>query len=223
MSAEINYKNKYMELRSKYMNDLDVAFRLGFEQGGQQAQQDQMAQEQQQAQEIQQAAAGGQPGQPGEGGAPGEAAPGAPGQPGGQPGGAPDTGSEHPEGSELDQHIAKLESMIAKAEKSSPDDLKKSVQEFHSIGNDLRKLQKSWKEQSDLKKSHAAIAGIAKALHKPAFKMSKQASINLNENAKQAVSMQHRIVSDVMAKMEEEEKKAPKDIGTILAEHLAKV
>jgi len=214
MSAEINYKNKYMELRSKYMNDLDMAFRLGFEQGGQQAQQDQMAQQEAQAQEIQTAAAGAQPGQPGEGGDPGMDQSGA---------GAPETGSEHPEGSELDQHIAKLESMIAKAEKSAPDELKKSVQEFQTIGADLRKLQKTWKEQSDLRKSQAAIKGIVKALHKPAFKMSKQASINLNENAKQAVSMQHRIVADVMAKMEEEEKKAPKDILTILAEHRAKV
>lgn len=219
MSAEINYKNKYMELRSKYMNDLDVAFRLGFEQGGQQAQQDQAMQQEQQAQEIQTAAAGAQPGQPGAEGA----------APGGDPGmdqnsaGAPETGSEHPQGSELDQHIAKLESMIAKAEKSSPEELKKSFAEFQTIGQDLKKLQKSWQEQSDLRKSAAAIKGIAKALHKPAFKMSKQASVNLNDNAKQAVSMQHRIVNDVMAKMEEEEKRAPDNILAVVAEHLAKV
>lgn len=205
MSAEINYKNKYMELRSKYMNDLDIAFRLGFEQGGQQAQQDQQMQQDQQAHELSAAEAGA----PQVTQAPGVD------QPPGQDG-APT--SEHPEGSELDQHIAKLESMIAKSE--SPEDLKKSVNE---LGNDLKKLQKSWKEQSDLRKSEQAIKGIAKALHKPAFKLTKQASINLNDNAKQAVSMQHKIVNDVMAKMEEEEKKASKDIKTILAEHLAKV
>src|SRR5579863_10316387 len=170
MSADVNYKNKYMELRSKYMNDLDMAFRLGFEQGGQQAQQDQMAQQEQQAQEIQTAAAGAQPGQPGETPSPEQ-----PGQ--------SETGSEHPEGSELDQHIAKLESMIAKPEGASAQELGKSIE-------DLKKLTKSWKEQSDLRKSHAAISGIAKALHKPAFKMSKQASINLNDTAKKAVSMQ---------------------------------
>jgi len=213
MSAEINYKNKYMELRSKYLNDVDVAFRLGFEQGGMQAQQDQMAQEQQQAQEMQQAAAQGAA-QPG--GAPG-------GPPGGDPGmdqsgaPAPETGSEHPEGSELDQHIAKLESMIAKAEACGPDEIKKTVEGFQDIGSDLRKLQKSWKEQSDLRKSQNAIKGIVKALHKPAFKMSKQASINLNDTAKQAVSMQHKIVSDVMAKMEAEEKRATNSVESILA------
>ena len=170
---------------------------------------------QQQAQDIQTAAAGAQPGQPGEGGAPGapdEGAPPAPHEPGSE------TGSEHPEGSELDQHIAKLESMIAKAEKSDPEELKKNFKDFQAIGNDLRKLQKSWKEQSDLRKSHAAIAGIAKALHKPAFKLSKQASINLNDTAKQAVSMQHKIVNDVMAKMEAEEKRASGDIQKILAD-----
>ncbi|CAM6004806.1 unnamed protein product [Sphagnum balticum] len=185
------------------MNDLDMAFRLGFEQGGQQAQQDQMAQEQAQAQEIQAAAAGAQPGQPGEG-APGQEQPGAEGQP----------PSEHPEGSELDQHIAKLESMIAKP----ASDPKEMGQELGKSLEDLRKLAKSWKDKSDLRKSQAAIAGIAKALHKPAFKLSKQASINLNENAKQAVSMQHKIVSDVMAKMEAEEKRASKDIKAILAD-----
>jgi malonyl CoA-acyl carrier protein transacylase len=200
MSAEINYKNKYMELRSKYLNDVDVAFRLGFEQGGMQAQQDQMAQEQQQAQEMQQAAAQGAA-QPG--GAPGE------GQPG-QPEQSQETGSEHPEGSELDQHIAKLESMIAKPDGASPQELGKSIE-------DLKKLTKSWKEQSDLRKSQNAIKGIVKALHKPAFKMSKQASINLNDTAKQAVTMQHKIVSDVMAKMEAEEKRATNSVETILA------
>jgi hypothetical protein len=207
MPGEINYKNKYMELRSKYMNDLDMAFRLGFEQGGQQAQQDQMAQKEAEAQEIQSAAAGAQPGQPGESGAPGEA----PGQAPGQPGQPP---SEHPEGSELDQHIAKLESMISKP----AGDAKEMGQELGKSLEDLKKLSKSWKEQSDLRKSQAAIAGIAKALHKPAFKMSKQASINLNENAKQSVSMQHKIVTDVMAKMEAEEKRASKDIKAILAD-----
>lgn len=214
MSTEINYKNKYMELRSKYMNDLDMAFRLGFEQGGQQAQQDQAMQQEQQAHEINAAEAGAPQVTQAPGVDPNGAA-------GGAPGEAPV--SEHPEGTELDQHIAKLESMIAKAEACGPDEIKKTVEGFQSLGNDLRKLQKSWKEQSDLRKSQAAIKGIAKALHKPAFKLTKQASINLNENAKQAVSMQHKIVNEVMAKMEEEEKKASKDIKTLLAEHLAKV
>lgn len=201
MSAEINYKNKYLSLRSKYMEDVDMAFRLGFEAGQQAQQQDQMMQEQQQAQELQAAAAGGAGGFGQEGqGAPGEQ----PGAPGGE-----QPPSEHPEGSELDQHIAKLESMIAKSE-SDPKELQKCVEDF-------RKLQKSWKDASDLRKSAEAIKGIAKALHKPAFKMSKGAQINLNSNAKQAVSMQHKIVNDVMQKMEEEEQRAKQDIPAILA------
>lgn len=204
MSAEINYKNKYMELRSRYMDDLEMSFRLGFEQGGQQAQQDQMMQQQQQAQEVEMAAAQGMAqGQPGQPGQPGAGGPEQPPQPG-QEAGAP-------QGSELDQHISKLEGMIAKAENLTPEELSKSI-------NDLKQLQKNWKEQADLRKSAEAIKGIAKALHKPQFKLTKQASINLNSTAKAAVSMQHQIVNDVMKKMEEEEKRAGTDIKKLLAE-----
>lgn len=204
MSAEINYKNKYMELRAKYMNDLDMAFRLGFEQGGQQAQQDQMAQQQadQQAMEAQMQAqdAGGMPG---EGGAPGQ-----PGQPGQEAGGAPGQPGEAG-GSELDQHIGKLESMLGKPGGAKPEDIQKSLQE-------LKAFRKAELQSIELRKSAAAIKGIAKALHKPQFKMSVTASHNLKDNAKQAVSMQHNIVKDVMAKMEAEERRAATDISKLL-------
>lgn len=209
MSAEINYKNKYMELRSKYMSDLDTAFRLGFEQGGMQAQQDQMAQQQAEAQQMQQAAMQGQAGAaPGQEG--GEA-------PGGQPGPEAHPG-EGPQGagpgSELDQHIAKLESMVSKSPTADPA-IQKSLQELIAV----RKSElQSIKFASDMRKSEQAIKGIAKALHKPAFKLSRQASVNLNSNAKSAVSLQHKIVTDVMAKMEAEEKRAGADIKNILAD-----
>jgi hypothetical protein len=162
-------------------------------------------QQEQQAHEVNMAAA---QGMNGGGEAPGQGAPDASAQPE-QP------QSEHPEGSELDQHIAKLESMIAKSEILDPKEMKKSMADCLQ---GLSKFQKSLKEASDLRKSQATIKGIAKALHKPAFKMSKQASINLNENAKQAVSMQHKIVSDVMEKMEQEEKRASKDIQALVAD-----
>lgn len=202
MSAEINYKNKYLALRGKYMNDLDMAFRLGFEQGQQQAQQDQAMQAQQEQaqmdQMMAQAQGGGAPGQ--EGGESGEAAP-------GQPSEAPMEGAG---GSELDQHIAKLESMINGAPGGASEEIQKSLQS-------LKALRKAELDKIQFKKSEQAVKGIARALHKPAHKLSVLASHNLSSCAKAAVSMQHKIVNDVMSKMHEEEQRASSDIKNILS------
>jgi hypothetical protein len=197
MPGSINYKSKYMELRAKYLNDLDMAFRLGFEQGAQQAQNDQAAQQAQQQQEMDAAAQGA----PGDGGM-GDEAPPIEGE------AQPMVESEHPEGSELDQHIAKLEEAIAKSEDAN---LKKSLE-------DMKAFRKKELLGYQLKKNEKAISAIAKALHKPAFKLSKQASINLNDNAKRAVTLQHKIVEDVMNKMEQEEKRASKSIQDLLVD-----
>src|ERR1700677_3890259 len=123
MPGEVNYKMKYQELKSKYMKAVDMAFRLGVEEGMKQGQLDNANQQLAQAQEQNTAAAGGAPGDPSqEGGSPNNnGAGGTPdqgtgidksGAPSIQPGQPP--ASENPEGSELDQHISKLESMIAK-------------------------------------------------------------------------------------------------------------
>lgn len=213
MSAEINYKSKYMELRSKYMNDLDMAFRLGMEQGMQQAQQQQAADQLAQQQQMDAiAAGGGQPGQPGaEGGAPGQEQPGQP-QEGDPAAAAGQAMAGQP--TELDQHISKLEGMIAKSESLGKDkEVLKSLADLKSMRkSELEKIQFA----SQMKKSEMAIKGIAKALHKPSFKVGAVAANNLSSNAKQAVSLQHKIVSDVMSKMESEEKRASKDIKDIL-------
>lgn len=200
MSNQVNYKQKYEELKMKYMQDVDTAFRLGFEQGSVQAQQDQMMQQQQAQQEAEQAAIG--QGQGSEGtpaGAEQQANPN-----GGQIGDMePD--SENPAGSELDQHIAKLESMVSKSE-GSPADILKAVHDL-----------KQYRVQAvEMKKSSMAISGIAKALHKPAFKIGKQASHNMNDNAKKAVGMQEKIVSDIMKSWEEEEKNTASKVTKIL-------
>ncbi len=223
MAGEINYKQKYQELKAKYMNAVDMAFRLGVEEGMKQSQLDQANQQLAQAQAAQQGM-GGDPsgGQPG--GMPGEESPtnnnGAPGAPSG---GGPDKSgaasvqpppagpaSENPQGSELDQHIEKLESMVAKSEQLDVTDLKKAIE-------DLKSLQKSQKEQLELAKSAAAIPKIAAALHKPQFKFGVQANHNLSTSAKAAVSMQHKIVSEVLQKWEQEEQKAGKDILSTLS------
>lgn len=193
--SDINWKSKYEALKAKYLTDLDMAFRLGHEQGQQEASMDAMAQQQQQQADQMATQTGMQgDGQNGEG------------QSGeqvdqDQP---QDNVSAHPGGSELDQHISELESMLGKGEVSSTD-LMKSVKQ-------LREFQKQAKLQNDLKKSSEAISGIAKALHKPAFKISQQAKHNLSSAAEKAVNMQQQIVEDVMKSWKQEEEKASKDI-----------
>ncbi len=226
MAGEVNYKAKYMELRAKYMNAVDVAFRLGFEEGAKQSQVDQANQQMQDAQAKEQAMAGGQPGEgapqnnngaagtpdqgaaPDKSGAPSIQPAGAEGVPPASPTGAPMKESENPEGSELDQHIAKLESMLHKGEAS--EDLKNSLEALKVIRTDM-------KFRAEMKKSAAAIPEIAKAMHKPAFKFGVQASHNLSTTAKSAVTMHHKIVNDIMEKWEKEESKAGKDILSALS------
>jgi hypothetical protein len=228
MPGEVNYKQKYLELRQKYMNSVDVAFRLGFEEGAKQSQLDNAGQQMAQAQAEKEASAGaaaapGQPpkennnsapGTPDQGSGPDKS--GSPsiqpkpveGAPAAKPDGSPMKESENPAGSELDQHIAKLESMIQKSENPA-EDLKKSLDE-------LKELSKNLKFQAELKKSAEAIPAIAKALHKPQFKFGVQAQHNLTSTAKSALSMHHKIVGDIMEKWEKEESKAGKDILSVL-------
>jgi hypothetical protein len=235
MSGEINWKSKYQELKSKYMNAVDMAFRLGVEEGLKQGQLDSANQQlaQASAQQQDQAAGGGAPGggDPSAGGGAGgqlpggkqnnNSAPGTPDQGGGndKSGAAsvqPQPVSANPEGSELDQHIAKLESMISKSEDLDITVLKGAI-------NDLKSLQKSQKEQLELAKSQMAISAISKAMHKPQFKFGVQASHNLSSTAKAAATMQQEIVQDVFKKWEAEEKKASKDIlSTISLEGIIK-
>jgi hypothetical protein len=203
---EKTYKAKYQQLKMQYMHAVDTAFRLGFEQGQQQATLDQAAQQQQQQDAMMQAQAQGMAGGP-------------PGAEGADEGAMPpdaqgaeeqmEPTSEHPDGSELDQHIAKLESLIGKSE-AHPEDLHKALSE-------IKAFRKSQVLAIELKKSAGAIKEISKALHKPAFKLGVQASHNMNDTAKRAVSLQHRIVEDVMKKWEEEEMKAAKSISEIIS------
>lgn len=198
--SKIDYKQKYMELKMRYMADVDQAFRLGVEQGIQEEQKNAMAQQQQQQAELQAAMAGQPPG-----GAPGQ-------DPNAQPGtpGLPDETApgQNPAGTELDQHIAKLESMMGSGE-AKPEEMAKALGELKAYRADQL-------HQIEMKKSEAAIPGIVKALHKPAFKISAQASHNMTDNAKRAVGMQHKIVEDVMKSWTEEESKASKEISKVL-------
>jgi hypothetical protein len=193
---EINYKQKYLELKQKFMNSVDTAFRLGYEQGQSDAQMQAMQEQQAQQAAMEQAALAGQgQGAPGEGGAPAE---------GGAPGEAAPEAAGQEGGSELDQHISQLESMLGKSELT---------------GEDLEAIKKSidsLKMGIELKKSDKAIKGIVKAINKTPV-IGKRASANLNPQAQAAVTMQHEIVNGIMKSWEEEETKASRSIVDILA------
>ena len=214
--SEINWKNKYSALKAKFMESVDAAFRLGYEQGQQEAQMDAVMQQQQaQADQMQQQQegqdAGGGAGEDNNSDPSAEVANEAPAD--------EQASSAHPGGSELEQHISKLESMVAKGEISTHD-LLKSLGDFRSIQKNMVEKIKFDKE---MKKSHEAIPAIAKALHKPSFKVSQQANANMNDTAKRAVGMQQKIVSEIMKSWADEEAKASKGIlGALNIEGLIK-
>lgn len=193
---QVDYKQKYQELKQRFMNAVDVAWRDGYEHGAKDAQTEQAQMDQQNAMAMDQAAmaaqAGGQPGQEGQEGAenPEEQA---------QP-----PGSEHPDGSELDQHIQKLESMLGKNEfqESDVSDLKKTLNEI-----------KLYQGQIALTKS---LESIKKAKMRKPFFVAPKAKANLPENHKKTLTKQEETVAKMMKSWEEEEKRAAKDIKNIL-------
>lgn len=185
-----DWKLKYQDLKLKFHDAVDVSFRLGMEQGLQQAQVQQAQQDQAAAQA---AAQGGMPGQ----------------DPNDQPS-EEMPGQEPSDGSELDQHIGELESMLQKSDPTSPQtmELKKSLEGIKSVQSNL-------KQTYDLGKNEKAIKAIGKAM-KPAFTLSKTATKNLSEHGKKALNMQEQIVNDVMKSFAEEEAHAAAAIAKTL-------
>lgn len=185
---------KYKDLKLKFMDAVDVAFRLGMEQGLQQAQV-QQAQQQQADAQAQQAAMMGQPGQD----------PNAdPSQEGQMP------GQESPNGSELDSHISQLESMLGKTETGSLEymNLKKSL-------DGIKSFQNSLKMAHEHKASELTLKSIQKAMQ-PKFTLGKTATKNLSESGKKALNMQEQIVADLMKSMDDEQAKAQEAITKTL-------
>jgi hypothetical protein len=184
-----DWKLKYQDLKLKFHDAVDTAFRLGFEAGAQNAQ----VQQAQQAEAAAQQAAM-QPGQD-PNAPPGQEAP----------------GQEGSDGSELDQHIGTLEGMLGQSEAGSPEqaNLQKSLSGIKSFRADLH-------TKYELKKSEKAIAAIAKAM-KPKFTIGKAASKNMSPSAKDALSMQEKIVEDLMKSMADEEAKASESISKTLS------
>lgn len=189
MLKSIDYKQKYQELKLKFKDTVDLCFRLGVEQGLQQAQ-IQQAQQQQADAQAQQAAMMGQ-------------------DPNAQPG-QEMPGQEPSDGSELDSHISTLEGMLGSAKPGSPEqaNLQKSLDGIKLFKNEL-------KHKYDLRKSEKAIAAIGKAMA-PKFTLSKSATKNMSEPAKKALNMQEKIVDELLKSMAEEEIKAAEAITKTL-------
>lgn len=200
--SKIDYKQKYQELKLKYMNAVDTAYRLGFQAGAQQAQV-QQAQDQQAQQQAMDQAATQQQGQPG-----------AEDQEGGeqQAPAQEQSQEQNPMGSELDQHISQLESMLGKAEKDSEEykTLKKSL-------DGIKSFRQSQINSFNMKKAEQAIKIIGDAINKPVTRaISQQAQVNLPIAAKNALTKQEQILSEVFNQWEKEEANATKSIADIL-------
>lgn len=126
--ALTDYKAKYMDLKAKFLNTTDLAWRLGYEQGLKDSQLEQLQQTQMMTQQASQ---------------PSNAAPTEEHEES-----TPSPVSENPNGDELGQHIEKLESMLGKGE-IAPIEL----QSLKKTLNDIRSLQ----VQSNLAKSMESI------------------------------------------------------------------
>lgn len=189
---QIDYKMKYKELKLKFKETVDLAFRLGIQEGMRQGELQQAQQAQADAQAMQQAAIGGQPG---EEGAPGQDMP----------------GQGPSDGSELDQHIGTLESMLQKTDPTSAEamSLKKSLEGIKSFKMGLKKA-------SDLRKSEAALAAISKAM-KGGFTLSQSATKNMSPQAQKSLNSQEKVLEDVMKSFAEEEQKATEAIKKTLS------
>jgi len=190
----IDYKKKYMDLRARFVEALDIAFRTGYEQGYNESQIQNMAQ-QAQMQAQQTAMMQGQMG----------AADYSMQQPSGGEIPAPEASGQNvnPEagGDEIDAAIAELEQLVNKSEPSI-DDMKKSLEVIKN-NRMFQKLQKATKEAS-------------KKMGQPPRPLSLSYKVNLPEDAKQAVSMQAKIVDDILKKWEQEAQNSAKDITAIL-------
>lgn len=187
----IDYKKKYEDLRSRYIQSLDVAFRTGYEQGFNESQNQAMAQ--QAAQQSQMMGAmqsqAGMP-QQDQGGAPQDQA-GTVEVPSGQEQSA--QGQD-----ELDEAISTLEQLVNKSEPSIGD-LKKSIEMIKS------------------EHLHKKLMKKTKSIDITPKQYSTSYKVNLPENSKAAVAMQQKIVDDILRKWEQEQGQSSRDITQVLS------
>lgn len=201
--SEINYKVKYEQLKLKFMSSMDMAYRLGFEDGAKDAQMTQMAEQQQAQEEAAQQQANAEAngfGGDGEGGdeegGEGEAPGGAPGEEDGSEGGGEQpeiSGAGAPgmegEGTKQDDGTGGLDSSDA-----DPDAPPVEGSELESHISELEQMMigKSEVSVEDLKKSLVQIKALkaAKDLHKS---MKAIKAIGKSLNKKKAVKLPKKV------------------------------
>lgn len=177
MAGEINYKQKYQELKLKFMNAVDVAFRLGYEQG-MNAEKMNSAQEHIDAMAEASRQDAQQPANQGSQGSEESKEP-----------SSSESSSVDAQGTELDQHISELESVLTKAEID---------------GVALEQMQKTLNLMKSLRPSKNPF-------------MHEKASHNVSENSKAALTMQEKIVKDIMDAWDSEKNNSSKDILKVLS------
>lgn len=141
--SKVDWKQKYMELRAKYMNAVDVAFRLGVEEGKRASEIEGL---QQQIQQMEEAAAMAEPPMSGEEGMPDE---------GGEPPleEAIEEGGEEAmaeEGDELGQSIDELEGYVKNEGPVNFQELMKSFHKNNSKSSDNANVSEKQKEVADI-------------------------------------------------------------------------
>lgn len=197
----IDYKQKFLDIKSKFLSSVDTAYRMGFEQGQKDALLQNLQQQQQQQMQMQAQMMGQQQDMTSseEGDIPPE-------QQAEQFEQAQQQEQMDNQVSELEAGIQELSELLGKNEvdkvatKGLLDNLNKNLESILRV-----------REAQELKKNMESIKKIGKAVNKV-----KGLSLSFKNNAskeqKAAVSMQKTIVNDIMAKWEAEEEKASKDI-----------
>jgi hypothetical protein len=199
--GQIDYKKKYMEIRSILVNSVDQAFKAGYQQGSKDAQVEAMQQQaEMQAQQMAAMQGGMQPGMDDGTMTPEE-------QQGQVMDGAAD--AHFQDGSnELENGMAELEQELSKAEF----DKQAIAAQLANLTRSLNKI----KEANELKKSSSHIKKIKNA-HNKLSEYSLGYKKNLSTTHKKAVSAQQNIVEGILKKWEAEETKVAADILDVLS------
>lgn len=124
-NSGVDWKKKYMDLRARFIESLEIGYRSGYEQGASEKQMELMMQQAQQAQaEAQQMQMGQMPQQAQEDGQQAQVGP-----------------------DEIDSAIAELESLVNKSEGDTKNDLKKSLENLKlvKVSKDFEKTLKKSK------------------------------------------------------------------------------
>ncbi len=203
----IDYKQKYLDIKAKFISSMDTSYRIGYEQGQKDAQlqnlQQQQEMQQQQMAAMQQQMMGGMQQQSGQQEDPSAMNP-------------EDQASQFEDAqnqemvdngvSDLEAGIAELSELLGKSES----DKGAAAPLLEALAKSLKNINTA-RQAQELKKNLESIKKIAKSSDK-----TKKLSISFDKNAKthqkQALNMQQRIVSGIMEKWEKEEEEASKDI-----------